>query len=51
MLPTDVDKSDYELTMTSINPYLGWRVGQLDLWATLGYGTGDLDITDKGMPA
>ncbi len=44
----DVDKSDYELTMTSINPYLGWRVGQLDLWATLGYGTGDLDITDKG---
>ena len=43
----DVDKSDYELTMTSINPYLGWRVGQLDLWATLGYGTGDLDITDN----
>ena len=43
----DVDKSDYELTMTSINPYLGWRVGQLDLWATLGYGTGDLEITDK----
>ena len=44
----DVDKSDYELTMTSINPYLGWRVGQLDLWATLGYGSGDLEITDKG---
>ena len=44
----DVDKSDYELTMTSINPYLGWRVGQLDLWATLGYGTGDLEITDNG---
>ncbi len=44
----DADKSDYELTMTSINPYLGWRVGQLDFWATVGYGTGDLEITDNG---
>ena len=44
----DVDKSDYELTMTSINPYLGWRVGQLDLWGTVGYGSGDLEITDNG---
>ena len=44
---SDADKSDYELTMTSINPYLGWRVGQLDLWATVGYGSGDLDITDN----
>ncbi len=43
----DVDKSDYELTMTSINPYLGWSVGQLDLWATVGYGIGDLEITDN----
>ncbi len=43
----DADKSDYELTMTSINPYLGWRVGQLDLWGTVGYGSGDLEITDK----
>ncbi len=42
----DDDKSDYELTMTSVNPYLGWRVGQLDFWATVGYGTGDLDTTD-----
>ena len=43
----DDDKSDYELTMTSINPYLGWSVGQLDLWATVGYGIGDLEITDN----
>ena len=39
------DSGEHELTMTSINPYLGWSAGYLDLWATAGYGTGDLEIT------
>ena len=53
MLETDVDyeddtgilgKGDYELDMTSAHPYIGWRSGELDFWATVGYGTGDLEI-------
>ena len=39
---------DYELDMTSLHPYLGWRAlnGRLDLWTTVGYGSGDLKITE-----
>ena len=57
MLETDVDyeddtgilgQGDYELDLTSAHPYIGWREGELDLWATVGYGTGDLEITGQG---
>ncbi len=40
---------DYTLEMTSIAPYVGWSVlpgGRLNLWATAGYGWGDVAITD-----
>ena len=39
---------DYELEMTSLHPYLGWRAldGRMDLWATVGWGTGELEITE-----
>ena len=39
---------DYELDMTSLHPYLGWRAldGRLDMWTTVGYGSGDLKITE-----
>ena len=39
---------DYELDMTSLHPYLGWRAlnGRLDMWTTIGYGSGDLKITE-----
>ena len=54
MLETDVDyeddtgilgQGDYELDLTSAHPYIGWRADELDLWATVGYGTGDLEIS------
>ena len=60
MLETDVDyeddtgilgQGDYELDLTSAHPYIGWRAGELDLWATVGYGTGDLEITGQGETA
>ncbi len=39
---------DYELDMTSLHPYVGWRAldGRLDMWTTVGYGSGDLKITE-----
>ena len=45
----NLGQGDYELDLTSAHPYIGWRAGGLDLWATVGYGTGDLEITpDNG---
>ncbi len=38
----------HDIDMTSLHPYLGWRSGNADFWATLGYGQGDLDITPAG---
>ncbi|MGI9310850.1 MAG: cadherin-like beta sandwich domain-containing protein [bacterium] len=33
-----------ELSTTSVHPYLAWRrVGGMDIWASVGYGEGDLD--------
>ena len=38
---------DYEVDMTTVHPYVGWEAlgGRLDLWATAGYGWGELKIT------
>ncbi|WP_423906984.1 hypothetical protein [Candidatus Spongiihabitans sp.] len=43
---TNTGDGDYESDLTSVHPYLGWTAGRLDLWATVGYGEGDLEITD-----
>ncbi len=44
---------DYELDLTSFHPYVGWSAlsGKLDLWATVGYGWGDLEIADETQQA
>ncbi len=49
----DDSSGDYELDLTSVHPYVSWEAlaGQLDLWATAGYGWGDLEITDEQDPA
>ena len=37
-------KGDYDLRLTTLNPYISWRVGAADLWAMLGVGSGELSI-------
>ena len=38
---------DYGSRMTSVHPYLGWLSPQgLTLWATVGYGRGEIEIED-----
>ena len=35
-------------TLTSVNPYVGWQVpGGMNLWATAGYGWGEVEIDDQ----
>ena len=37
----------YQHRMTSVHPYLGWTApGGLNVWATAGYGLGDIAISD-----
>ncbi len=38
-------QGDYELDVISLHPYLGGRAGQLDWWATLGHGNGEVVVT------
>ncbi len=44
---TNDGNGDYEVGLTSVHPYIGWTAlgGRLDLWATAGYGWGELEIT------
>ena len=45
--PTPVS-GEYQSRMTSVHPYLGWSSPQgLGLWATLGYGRGEIEIDDE----
>ena len=40
-------RGDYASRMTSVHPYLGWTSPQgFGLWATVGYGWGDIEIED-----
>ena len=36
-------KGTHETDLTSINPYLNWQSGNFDLWATVGYGSGEVE--------
>ncbi len=40
-------QGDYELDVISFHPYLGGSSGRLDWWATLGYGSGEVEITPE----
>ena len=42
-----ISKGDYEIDLLAIHPYLGWRSGQRHWWATVGYGTGEVEITPE----
>ena len=41
----DEQSGDYEIDLTSVHPYVGWKMLGMDMWATAGYGWGDLTIT------
>ncbi len=41
-------KGESETTVTSVNPYVGWQSpGGMNLWATAGYGWGEVEIDDS----
>ncbi len=42
-----LDQGDYEVDVISLHPYIGGHSGRLDWWATLGYGTGEVEYTPE----
>ena len=45
----DGDEGTHESDLTSIHPYVNWQSGNFDVWATVGYGTGEVEIEpDEG---
>ncbi len=44
-------RGDYQVEQISVHPYLGWSAvdGWLDLWATVGYGFGDVTLNDESI--
>ena len=41
-------RGDYEVTMTSVHPYVGWRAadGAVEGWGSVGYGWGDVGFRE-----
>ena len=43
---------EFTTTLTSINPYVGWQsAGGMSLWATAGYGWGEVEVDDETAEA
>ncbi len=40
-------EGDYAVDVVALHPYIGGRSGSLNWWATLGYGTGEVEITPQ----
>ena len=46
----DGERGDWDLEMTSVQPYLGGTAGGgIDVWATAAFGSGDLDVADDEL--
>ena len=46
----DSGRGDHQLEIASLHPYASWETRDgLDLWATAGFGQGDLEITGDGQ--
>ena len=39
-------RGDYEVVMNGVHPYFNWTQGAANLWASIGYGEGELTITE-----
>ncbi len=45
-------KGEFTTSLTSISPYMGWQMrGGMNLWATAGYGWGEVEIDDEAADA
>ena len=37
----------YDVDLTGVHSYIGWSVDDLDVWASIGYGTGEAELVDS----
>ena len=45
------DKGDYELNMTSVSPFLNWKLNGGNAWASVTYGSGEVEVKPDGDEA
>ena len=45
------DKGDYELDLTSVSPFLNWKLNDGSAWASLTYGSGEVEVKPDGDEA
>ncbi len=44
-------EGEYDLDISSVNPYVGWSLSEdLDIWASVGYGVGEVELNDNAEP-
>ena len=45
------DKGDYELNLTSVSPFLNWKLNDGSAWASVTYGSGEVEVKPDGDEA
>lgn len=43
---TGTSDGEYALNLVGAHPYVGWHFDSTDLWASVGYGVGEIEITE-----
>ena len=46
-----VNEGEYEVSLTALHPYINRKFGDVDYWASIGLGSGEMTITEKGGDA
>ena len=46
-----VTEGEYEIELTALHPYINRRFGDVDAWAIIGLGEGEMTVTEKGDDA
>ena len=45
------EEGKYEVSLTALHPYINRKFGEVDYWASIGFGEGEMTVTEKGGDA
>ena len=46
-----IEQGKYEISLTALHPYINRKYGEVDYWASIGLGEGEMSITEQGGDA
>ncbi len=47
----NLEEGKYEVSLTALHPYINRKFGEVDYWASIGFGEGEMTVTEKGGDA